>query len=201
MDSVSTNFSSTTTTDDGGGVMKNAAVENCVPWQWCRLHSGDIPRKWALGQAGTENTRTEQQNRAGAFIARMSAMVTIFNKSTQATQGLAEHAKKLATEWLEVIATVVGDASIEGTEPSLTQEALQDLTWPYAIFREIFFEIWVCGKMRNSAKFWRNLGAFAKFGGRSEIWERTQVAAWCPLMMQVVMALELVGSRNKYKIG
>ena len=38
--------------------------------------------------------------------------------------------------------------------------------WPlsYAIFRDFFFEIWVCDKMRNSAKFSRNLGAGPRYG-------------------------------------
>ena len=55
--------------------------------------------------------------------------------------------------------------------------------------------------MRQNAKFGK---IFAKFGGRSEIWERTQVAALvfgCSLMMQVVMALQPAGGRSKCRIG
>ena len=36
------------------------------------------------------------------------------------------------------------------------------MCWAYAVFREIFFEIWVCGKTRN---FEQNLGACGKIWG------------------------------------
>lgn len=80
----------------------------------------------------------------------------------------------------------------ESTEP------VPATTWPYAIFRDFF--------LRNLG-MWQNAkfgDIFAKFRGRSEIWERTQVAALvfgCSLMMQVVMALQPAGGRNKCRIG
>ena len=63
-------------TDDGGGVMVNVAKECNTPRDWCALHKLDLPGKKALGQSGTDNTRSADEDEARKFMSRMSKMVS-----------------------------------------------------------------------------------------------------------------------------
>lgn len=74
----------------GGGVVENVASELAIERVWCALHKYDRPQAWALGQAGTERSRSDQQELMRAFMSRMSRMVTHFTGSSQATDELKD---------------------------------------------------------------------------------------------------------------
>lgn len=92
------------TSDDGGGVMLNAAKELHVPRDWCALHKYDLPGRWALGQAGTPNTRTPAMQEARDFMTRMTKMVTHFHSSSQSQDALKTKATELLAHWGQAVA-------------------------------------------------------------------------------------------------
>ena len=91
-----------------------AALELAIRRLWCALHRHDIPHSWALGQAGTDSTRSVQQDNMRSFMSRMSRMVTHFHGSSQATDELKDEADQAAAHFQLL-------AKLANTNPTVVQ--------------------------------------------------------------------------------